>query len=203
MSGMVEPIGAAASGLGRAAGTALGKAFVANGRTRLGGREERRAVYAHFQSCVINAFVATYRHCEWAYLRYTPLFYASQRKSADRALDAHAAMQDALAELMLVGNDKPRRAGFEAALAVVAVDIRRGPRARVNTANAEEFWGHVEAYVEACQEDLWYLPRWWQIWRPAWWSARWRSVRTRRAGHRSGVSAPEQASHQPSAKRGG
>ncbi|WP_329138121.1 hypothetical protein [Streptomyces sp. NBC_00670] len=183
---MVEPMSAAASGLGRAAGTALGKSFQANGRTRLGGREERRAVYAHFQSCVINAFVAMYRQSEWAYLRFTPFFYASQRQSADRVLNAHAAMQDALAELMLVGNDKPRQAGYEAALVVVALNVRRGPGSRVNKERANEFWERMEEYVEACQVDLWYLPRWWQLWRPSWWSARWQSMKVRRAARKEG-----------------
>ncbi|MFD8810286.1 hypothetical protein ACFV23_01970 [Streptomyces sp. NPDC059627] len=136
-------------------------------------------VYAHFQSCVINAFGAMYRHTEWAHLRYTPFFPTAQRRSADRAVDAHAAMQDALAELLLVGNDRPRRIGVDAALAAVSVNVKRGPKAAVNVAKAIEFWELMELYVEACQEDLWYLPQWWQLWRPAWWGTRWSSLKAR------------------------
>lgn len=190
---MVEPMSAAAAGLGRAAGAALGKAVRPSGRIRLGGREERREVYAHFQSCVINTFMSMYRHTEWAYLRYTPLFHAAQHRSADRVLDAQAAMQDALAELLLVGNDKPRQAGFEAAMVAVAVNVKRGPKARMNSEKVTEFWDCVTLYVEACQEDLWYLPRWWQLWRPAWWSTRWRSLSAR-------WTARKERKHQPSLK---
>jgi hypothetical protein len=158
----------------------MAKALAPAGRTRLGGRDERRAVYRNFQSCVITAFASHVRLTEWRYVRFTPFAFRSRLAAADRAVEAHAAMQDALADLLLVGNDKPRQAAVATALAIQDINLNRSPASRGNKAAAVRFWDELESYIEACQEDLWYLPRWWQVWRPTWWSARWKSLRKRR-----------------------
>lgn len=75
-------------------------------------------------------------------------------------------------ELKLVGNPEPVACG-EAAMSAVSY---LGDGIRVD---AEAFEERLQASMDAllefttsCRADLWYLPRWWQLWRGAWWTAR-------------------------------
>lgn len=91
-------------------------------------------------------------------------------------------MLQAYHELKLVGNPEPVARG-EAAMNAVSY---LGDGIRIDP---EEFEERLQASMDAlleftasCRADLWYLPRWWQLWRGAWWKARLRRFRRQRDG---------------------
>lgn len=160
---------------GRAAGTAATKALLQrNGRVRLGGREERRIVYAHFQVCAIRLHNSLDDLARTAFLP-----FSGKAKLNDRVLHELREIQEAMAELTMVGNARPVVLGAGLLVASTSMDIRRRPSHKRNAGIGKAHDDALAAFIAACREDLWYLPQWWQIWRPAWWSARWSSYRTR------------------------
>ncbi|MFD0037273.1 hypothetical protein ACFVIZ_06445 [Streptomyces anulatus] len=170
----MDPMTAATASAGRAAGTLLAKSLQQNGRIRLGGREERRIVYAHFQVCVIRTFNNGY------WLSGSSAFTSGAKALVQRAFDDLRALDEAEAELMLVGNARPVALGVKLRAAATAMDVRRKPGHRVNARVVDEYEVALAGFIRACREDLWYLPQWWQIWRPVWWRIRWEAGRERR-----------------------
>ncbi|WP_237498241.1 MULTISPECIES: hypothetical protein [unclassified Streptomyces] len=176
----MEPISTAfTSAAGRAAGTLATKAFQRGGRVRLGGREERRFVYAHFQVCAIRMYDQRQELVlSHSWMDGLAFFYFAIKR-ARRANEFLRDLQVATAELSLVGNEGPVAAGARLYNASLAPDPFLGVKHSKNVAAAREFNTALVIFVQACKEDLWYLPQWWQVWRPAWWGVRWRSYRSR------------------------
>lgn len=115
----------------------------------------------------------------------------TQRDLAQRFHALQTELLQAYMELRLVANPDPLAVGDEA-FAAVADLLPMG------TAKQETFDRQLElatetqrAFTEACRADLWYLPQPWQVYRPAWWSAR----RSRKAsGQPPAIGAPADTS---------
>ncbi|MER7807910.1 hypothetical protein [Streptomyces sp900116325] len=84
-------------------------------------------------------------------------------------------------ELRLVANPKPLE---EADAVLSALDLLLGCTGRGDESQFDVAQVRVaeaqRRMVEACRDDLWYLPKWWHLWRKTWWSARWASLRGRK-----------------------
>ncbi|MET9702303.1 hypothetical protein ACIBCC_07640 [Streptomyces griseus] len=172
------------SAAGRAAGTLAVRALQRDGRIRLGGREERRIVYGHFQLCAFRVFDAAddvARSFRW--YRVTTLWIGGYF-AARRALVGLREMEEAFAELALVGNAKPVAAAVDLFNAAIGLDLKYSADHKKNAGARKAYLDAQAAFVKAAREDLWYLPQWWQVWRPAWWGARWRSLRGQRKAKR-------------------
>ncbi|MFE0142192.1 hypothetical protein [[Kitasatospora] papulosa] len=177
---VMEPMAAVTTTAGRAAGTLLAKAFQQGGRLRLGGREERRIIYAHFQACSIRM----YNHLEdlsetrsWGNI--FSLWYG-ERRARDRAVGTFRELQEALMELGLAGNAQPVDVGIKLFEAATAPNTKYSLSHKKNKGVEDAFYDALGNFLDACKEDLWYLPQWWQIWRPAWWKVRWEARTERR-----------------------
>lgn len=172
---MVEPSSAAASGLVKVVSGVVAKKLTSNTGTRLGGRDERRQVYARFQAATMEAvsFAALLRveaKHSW------PLMGA--RRMRELALMTHERRAELFAayfELRLVANPVPLGAGEDAMTA--AAELLEGLPGR----KRKDFDPAAERAVEAqrvftdvCQYDLWYLPQPWQVHRRVarWWKTR-------------------------------
>lgn len=171
---MVEP--AVISGLSKAAGAFVGKAF-SGSRVRLGGREERRQVYGRFQESTVA--VLTYAE-EVRLLRKQHRVWVPRRareRLTERTVTLSTEMLQAYMDLRLVANPEPFRAADALLTAVREIsDVFNAGNAAYEE-KIEAFGAASRAFVEACRLDLWYLPQWWQVWRGSWWRARWMSWR--------------------------
>ncbi|MFD7858322.1 hypothetical protein ACFV6B_29175 [Streptomyces microflavus] len=185
----MEPMSALTAAAGRAAGTAAMRAFQRDGRIRLGGREERRIVYGHFQLCAFRVYSGRSdlaRASRWPYMVtfWIPASFALRRTTlAQRELD------EAFAELTLAGNTDPVAAGTRLFHAAIGMNLDYDPDHSKNAGVQRKFLNARDEFVEAARQDLWYLPQWWQVWRPAWWGVRWRSLKGQRRAkreHKSG-----------------
>jgi hypothetical protein len=151
-----------------------------SGRMRLGGREERRAVYGHFLAAMTQFEVDLGN-----YLVTFPL----TRNRARHLNTAAGPLHQAMAEVKLVGNDGPLQVAEDwyALRGKIILHVnsdrsglrrwRRGDPELSDMLRAHQ--ALREKFVQECRVDLLYLPRWWQVWRPRWWMIRWNSYRSR------------------------
>lgn len=149
----------------------------AGGGAKLGSRAERREVYARFIAASISS-VGLAQHAEFQKTRYPFLM-------RDRAIDkledlkrsVGVEMMQSYAEVRLVANPVPLEAAGRvmADLDLVFRCVDRSQREM--DAALDRLARAQDTFIQASRDDLWYLPRWWQVWRPAWWGARWRAVR--------------------------
>jgi hypothetical protein len=190
---MVDPVSAAVSAATKAAVTAAGKSVAAKGGTRLGSRNERRAVYTRFQAATVEALsFAQYLRME---NKIAPLVSVTTRVQRELAAKTHAAqteLMQAYMEFLLVSNPGPAEAG-EAMLSGVS-DLLG-----LSTKNEVAFDAQLKvatkaqlAFVEACRQDLWYLPQRWQFYRPSWWRAAWSRWRWKHGAVEGRAASPEE-----------
>ncbi|MFJ2174346.1 hypothetical protein ACIOHE_15710 [Streptomyces sp. NPDC087851] len=173
----IDPATASALKAGSSAVRVL-SAFKARPGIRLGSREERREVYARFLSASVLV-VGMAEHCRFQHARY-PWFMS--RRAVDKVEDMRNSVQtelmQAYLELLLAANPKPLAQAAEVMSAMELLMGCLGPR---DGGRYDIALGLVteaqRLMVEACRDDLWYQPRWWQLWRGAWWLAAWRQVR--------------------------
>lgn len=156
------------------------KSLTGRPHTRLGGRDERREVYARFQAATAEVIsFADFLKSE----RELGSWRMGQRRIRELSLLIHerkAELLTAYLELRLVANPEPLTRGDDVMSA--AGDLMGAGR------TGDEAWAAVQvvameaqrAFTDACREDLWYLPQWWQLHRRArlWWRGR----RLRRTG---------------------
>lgn len=179
---MVDPLSAAASGASRALAGAATKRLVSRSGTKLGSRDERRHVYARFQDATVESMGWALR-CRLQARTLSPRWMGpgTQRVLADETRSVSTELMKAYMELCLVANPEPLEAGEQLLTAV------QGMSDAITVRSDEEFWeaanvvGEAQrAFVETCRDDLWYLPRWWQMYRPVWWRTRAEDRRRRR-----------------------
>ncbi len=90
-------------------------------------------------------------------------------------------MLQAYMELRLAGNPGVLEKGDDLLSALNGVfDVVRAPDPKYDRAS-EQVGAAQRTFVDACRDDLAYLPKPWQVWRPAWWGIRWRNWRRRRS----------------------
>lgn len=167
---MADPWSIAAASLAKALGGVAGKALTPAGKVKLGSKAERRRVYSRFLEAVVaQATFAEYcrvaagiRRPWWADFRAADAFAEKSSVMMTELLQAYM-------ELRLVANPGPMDQGDELLDAI-------GRLAKVVTEGREEYDPAVtavgeaqRAFTVACQQDLWYLPRRWQVYRPAYW----------------------------------
>ncbi|WP_435973052.1 hypothetical protein [Streptomyces sp. Qhu_M48] len=181
-AGMVEPVGAAASAASRALVGAVTKQLMSQTGTKLGGREERRQVYARFQQATVAAMVEA-QHQRLLVKVVFPA-WISPRKAQGMVEPLHRLLTETLQtymDLRVVANPKPLEAADAVLTAVNGMfDLVSGDEG--------EFWKAADqvgeahrAFVDTVRDDLWYLPQWWQAYRPSWWSIRGTNRRRRKA----------------------
>lgn len=188
---MVDPISVAGSSAARAVASIVAKQLQPKAVTRLGSRDERRQVYARFQAAAtdIHYWVALLSvedrllddmpdgllEKQLARLR-TPA-QGVARSLMHKLVEIQRELMQAYMDLCLAANPEPLRAATDVlnrcgAVYKLETQAGRGQYLR-ELAQAQG------AFIQACREDLWYLPQRWQIYRPAWWSARrWRRKRS-------------------------
>ncbi len=161
---MVEPGSAAASGLAKTVSSVVAKKLTSQTGTRLGGREERRRVYARFQAATMEAI--SYADLLRAESKHSWPFMGA-RRMRELALMTHERRTELFAayfELRLVANLVPLNAGEDAM--TTAAEVLEGPSGRKQAAFDAAAEKAIEAqrlFTDACREDLWYLPPWWQV----------------------------------------
>ncbi|MEV5688630.1 hypothetical protein AB0L68_36540 [Streptomyces sp. NPDC052164] len=171
---MTDPVSAGASAAAKAIATTAVKQLLTQKGPRLGGREERREVYARFQAAMVElSSFAQFLRLEKEFSG--PLMSRSRTRELLSML--HARQTELLLsvhELRLVGNPEP----ITSAEKVMGAGSELMGKA--NRVSVEEFDVLLRraidaqyAFTEVCRADLWYLPRWWQIHRIGWWRARW------------------------------
>lgn len=186
---MVDPLSAAASGASRALAGAATKRLASRSGTKLGSRDERRHVYARFQEAAVESMGWAQRgRLQVRTLSPWWMGPVAQRAMADQTHLVTTELLKAYAELRLVANPAPLEAGERLLTAV------QGLADVVTVRSDEEFWGAasvvgeaLRAFVEACRDDLWYLPRWWQVYRVVWWTTRAEDRKRRREVRRGGA----------------
>ncbi|WP_413754906.1 hypothetical protein [Streptomyces sp. MMBL 11-3] len=86
---------------------------------------------------------------------------------------------------MIVGNPGHMLAGEKWFSALIWSAPRHAALGLADTSEAYlNSWSAQAGFIDTVRQDLQYLPRWWQIWRPVWWSVRvraWRRKRGQRA----------------------
>ncbi|MEV3857740.1 hypothetical protein AB0J38_25870 [Streptomyces sp. NPDC050095] len=172
---MVEPTTAAGAGAIKAISQAVTKKLTAKSGTRLGGRDERRLVYARFQSAMIEALsFAQHLRVENQFAR-RPFGDRRLRELAFMAHERQVEFMAAYFELRLVANRRPLEAG-EAAMIAAAdlLDSAVDPDDDAFRARIAEGFETQREFTDACRDDLWYQPRWWQAHRRVsiWWQDR-------------------------------
>lgn len=167
-----------AAGLAKGLSGAASQLIKPNTRMRLGGREERRIVYQHYVQCAVRAHRAILDFSGlW---RLVTVRWRADAKAERAMAQARDALNEATVELFLVGNASVVDAGANVSAALRRFVFHRSKDAQVNQEASRHFWSALDTFVIACQKDLYYLPRWWQVWRPAWWGVRWRALSRRR-----------------------
>ncbi|MFF7610732.1 hypothetical protein [Streptomyces lavendulae] len=169
---MPEPISVAATAAARTAASAVSKKLLARTAPRLGGREERRAVYARLQHALAEA--VSFAQLLRLERQFAPpiMGHRQRRELALMVHERQTELLQAYLEVRLVGNAGPIAAadGVMDKSSAVLDNVSAG---------AEEFeaslWAAMEAqreFTDICRADLWYLPQWWQLYRWAWWTSR-------------------------------
>ncbi|MBQ0827491.1 hypothetical protein [Streptomyces tagetis] len=185
---MVDPAGVAASSLAKAVGSIVTKQLQSKAGVRLGSRDERRQVYARFQQAVTEAYtmIAVVHleqrlHTVWFRNGRWPVSYRpwAVNESTRRALAATRASQSevlqAYLDLRLVANPAPLQAANHVLDRLNEVlETRIGTKLDEQAAATSRVAEAQREFVDVCRDDLWYLPKRWQVYRGAWWtSQRW------------------------------
>ncbi|MGI5196563.1 hypothetical protein ACQEVY_23425 [Streptomyces sp. CA-288835] len=188
---MVDPISVAGSSAAKALTSVLTKRLQSKAGLRLGSRDERRQVYARFQGAVTDS-VASHTavrveqslHTVWLGKRASISFRPSAAYSAASAAiaqlrQAESELIQAYLDLRLVANPEPLRAADVIVERIGELQALH-PSVKVPEmlATANGVFDSQREFTDVCRDDLWYLPKRWQVYRPAWWSARrWRRHR--------------------------
>ncbi|MFF9084411.1 hypothetical protein ACF1BR_32465 [Streptomyces rubiginosohelvolus] len=94
-----------------------------------------------------------------------------------RKYEAHRAaasdVRAAMSELLLVAGNETMNRATAAVEALDGYSLTHGMSSPRNVVAHQQFIAAFAEFVTECQWELWYLPRWWQVWRSAWWKARW------------------------------
>ncbi|MFI8093901.1 hypothetical protein ACIF9R_37295 [Streptomyces sp. NPDC086080] len=187
---MVDPISTASTSAAKALASILTKRLQSRVTVRLGSRDERRQVYARFQEASAEALTAYLAaaaqhqlHTVWLFGHRVPLTYrpwAAYRetsRSVDKLTEVYGRLFAAYYELRLVANPGP----LEAAQALLQRLDGHNMILPDWTTDQDRLLiaGRVLAaqntFTDVCRDDLWYLPKRWQVYRLAWWKARrWR-----------------------------
>ncbi|MER5839550.1 hypothetical protein ABT099_04425 [Streptomyces prasinus] len=185
---MVDPAGVAASSLAKAVGSIVTKQLQSKAGVRLGSRDERRQVYARFQQAVTEAYttiavVRLEQHLHTVWLgngRWSVLYRPwAVNESTRRALAAMRASQSevlqAYLDLRLVANPEPLQAANLVLDRLIEVlELGVGTRHEEQAVAAARVAEAQREFVDVCRDDLWYLPKYWQVYRGTWWtSQRW------------------------------
>ncbi|MFE4658153.1 hypothetical protein ACFRFJ_15900 [Streptomyces hydrogenans] len=175
---MIDPTSAAASAGTRAIASALLKKSPARIAPRLGGREERREVYARYVRA--HADAASFAQLLRTEKKLAPLVMGQGRIRALLSMtqERQTEMLSAYLEIRLVANPGPLAAADDLMSATSAL-MDSGPSTddAVFLAALVKAMDAQRAFTDRCREDLWYSPQWWQLYRPSWWAAKWKQLR--------------------------
>jgi len=195
---MTDPLWAAASAATKIGSAVVARHYKAIGQQRVGGREERRQVYTRFQEAVV-VYVMQIRDS-----RISPeaigLEPGQRKPYIDALMTAMTELAQALYEVRLVGNPAAIEAAETVRQAISdSFDAAAARRENLTDEETERYARAMHAFTTACRLDLWYQPRWWQIWRGSWWKNRWsrgekRQVKTG-AGRASSPATLRPATH--------
>ena len=186
---VVDPISVAGSSAAKVLTSIVTKQLQSKGGVRLGSKDERRQVYARFQAAATEAntvlttvLLEQRLHTSWlGKQRWSVTFrpwaaYRSASEGVSQLAHTRSELLQAYWDLRLVANPEPLQAAHVVMDRLDAA-LSHGPGvtdAQLIAATS----GVVEAqreFTDVCRDDLWYLPQRWQVYRPAWWSARrWR-----------------------------
>ncbi|GAA2930258.1 hypothetical protein GCM10010478_33960 [Streptomyces erythrogriseus] len=183
---MVDPAGVAASSLAKAVGSIVTKQIQSKAGVRLGSRDERRQVYARFQEAVTEAYttIAVVQleqrlHTVWLWNGRWPVSYRpwAANESTRAALAALRGSQSdvlrAYLDLRLVANPAPLQAADHVLDRLNEVfELQTGTKHDELTAATSKVAEAQREFVDICRDDLWYLPKWWQAYRGAWWTSK-------------------------------
>ncbi|MEV6678607.1 hypothetical protein AB0N09_17360 [Streptomyces erythrochromogenes] len=176
---MVDPVSAAAAAAARTAVSSVSRKLLTRTAPRLGGRDERRAVYARFQHALAEGVsFAQYLRIE---RQFGPQFMA-QRTRRELAMKVHERQTELLQaylEMRLVGNAEPVAAADEVMDKTSAVLDKISSSDEEFQAAIAEAMAMQRDFTDVCRADLWYLPQWWQLYRGAWWKSRVKWLRRR------------------------
>ncbi|MFJ1581567.1 hypothetical protein [Streptomyces sp. NPDC088182] len=138
-------------------------------------------MYARFLSATVSV-AGLVEHGRLQQVRYRWLMSGRAiNKFEDMSNASNVELLQAYMEILLVANPEPLREAEALMDAVGRLMSCVAPLNRERYDAAQREVGAAQRrMVDACRNDLWYLPRWWQAWRPAWWGARWRSIRGRK-----------------------
>lgn len=183
---VVDPISVAGSSAAKALTSIVTKQLQSKGGVRLGSKDERRQVYARFQAAATDAntvlmtvLLEQRLHTLWFGKRRWPVTfrpsaaYRAGSEGVSQLAHARGELLQAYWDLRLVANPAPLQAAH-AVMDRLDAALSHGPGATDAQLIAATS-GVVEAqreFTDVCRDDLWYLPKRWQVYRPAWWSAR-------------------------------
>jgi hypothetical protein len=168
---MVDPtFGTVASAAAKLGSAVVGR-YNPAGQPRVGGREERRHVYTRFQEAVVK-YVMQIRDS-----RISPeaigLEPPDRKPYIDALIAATIEMAQALYEVRLVGDPGTINAAENVREAVSqSFDAAAIERRSLTSAEVGAYANAMNQFTSACRIDLWYQPRWWQLWRAGWWTMR-------------------------------
>lgn len=143
-------------------------------------------MYARFQEAVTEAYSAiTVVHLEqhlhtvwfgngrWS-LSYRPWAANKSARAAVAALQsAQSDVLRAYLDLRLVANPAPLQAADHVLDRLNKVlELNMGVRPAEVEAAVSRVADAQREFGDLCRDDLWYLPRWWQVYRGAWWSSK-------------------------------
>jgi hypothetical protein len=171
MDTMVDPtLGTVASAAAKLGSAVVGR-YSPAGQPRVGAREERRQVYTRFQEAVVT-YVMQIRDS-----RVSPesigLEPRERKPYIDALMAATTEMAKALYEVRLVGNPAAINAAESVREAVTqSFDAAATARRSLTSDEAAAYASAMNNFTSACRIDLWYQPRWWQLWRGGWWKMR-------------------------------
>ncbi|MFH9569724.1 hypothetical protein ACH4MG_04125 [Streptomyces sp. NPDC017454] len=191
---MVDPISTAGTSAAKALTSVLTKRLQSKAGVRLGSRDERRQVYARFQAAATDTYavVSAIRMEQRLYTvwvgRRLPLTYrpwAAQRAAREALAKLHQAQSELLQaylDLRLVSNPAPLQAADVVLRRINAIlDTPTSTPDAELYASASLIVGAQREFTDVCRDDLWYLPKRWQVYRLDWWRGRrWRRHRPER-----------------------
>ncbi|MGW4757301.1 hypothetical protein [Streptomyces chartreusis] len=188
---MVDPIGVAGPSAAKALTTVLTKRLQSKAGLRLGSRDERRQVYARFQSAVTESVtvlmavrIEHHLHTiwlgKWASVSFRPSAANAAASEAVALLcRTESELIQAYLDLRLVANPDPLQAADTIIERLEEMqDLHLAAKHTELISAASTVFSAQREFTDACRDDLWYLPTRWQIYRKAWWTARrWRRHR--------------------------
>jgi len=181
---VVEPLSVGASSLAKAVGSVVTKQLQSKGGVRLGSKDERRQVYARFQEAVTEAYTAVSAvhleqrlHTVWLGNGRWPVSFRpwAASKAGGTALatlrGVHSEVLRAYLDLRLVANPAPLRAADHVLDRLnELLDLGLGVKAEDLAVAASGIAEAQREFVDVCRDDLWYLPKWWQVHKGGWWT---------------------------------